>query len=439
MEPVSAPKRGTARDAWSVPEFRRIYLASFLSNAGRWMQTTSLGVLGWEISESSTYLGALIFAQLGPMAFLSLLGGSLADTADRRRVLLGTQMWQMAWSFVLAAMVLDDMIGKGTLLVLVFVIGLGQGLYAPAFTSILPSLAGRRNLSAAIAMNSAQINAARVIGPAIGGWLTSQVGFAEVFAINALTYLFVIGALWITPIEPAAAAARTLLDRVFGGFKVAFRAPQVGRPLLTMTVFTFLCLPFIGQLPAIAEVNLGIDAQSTRYGYFYALFGAGALGGALLSSTVLLQVPRQQMLRATFTGFAASLAWLALIHDIAVAYAAIFAVGLFYFILPVTLNTAWQEHVDDKVRGRVAALWVLSFGGSVPIANVAAGPIVDATSLEAVMLTGAAAALLLAIVVRLADGEVVGEELLDEPRRVPGGARRVIATALDRAGGGRSA
>ncbi len=437
MGTVPAPKRGTARDAWSVPAFRRIYVASFLSNAGRWMQTAALGILGWEISESSTYLGALIFAQLGPMAILSLVGGSLADTGDRRWLLLGTQMWQMSWSFVLAAMVIDDAIGKGTLLVLVFVIGLGQGIYAPTFTSVLPSLAGRRNLSAAIAMNSAQINAARVIGPAIGGWLTSQVGFAEVFAINAVTYLFVIGALWVTPLERAATAAHSLADRIFGGFKLAFRAPQVGRPLVTMTVFTFLCLPFIGQLPAIAEVNLGIDAQSASYGYFYALFGAGALGGALLSSTVLLQVARQRLLRGTFAGFAVSLGWLAFLEDITVAYAAVFCVGLCYFILPVTLNTAWQEHVDDSVRGRVAALWVLSFGGSVPIANVVAGPVVDATSLEAVMLFGASAALVLAAGVRLVPGDVVGEELLAEPRR--GQRRPAISPALDRPGDGRSA
>ena len=160
------------------------------------MQFAALGILGWELTESSAFLGYIIFAQLAPLGFLSLLGGSLADTANRRALLLSTQAWQMIWTFVLAALLIDGEIGEGTLLVLVFIIGLGQGLYAPAFTSILPLVAGEENLRAAVALNSVQVNGARVIGPAIGGVLASSMGFAEVFAINALTYTIVIAVIW---------------------------------------------------------------------------------------------------------------------------------------------------------------------------------------------------------------------------------------------------
>ncbi len=382
------------------------------------MQTASLGVLAWKISESSAYLGAVIFAQLGPLAILSLLGGSLADTADRRKLLLATQVWQMAWTVVLAMLVLNDTISQGTLLLLVFIIGLGQGIFAPAFTSVVPSLAGPKNLSAAIALNSAQVNGARVVGPAIGGWMTSRFGFSEVFLVNAATYIFVIVALWITEMPSPTSTARRFADRVFGGFRVAFRAPQVGRPLLAMSLFSLFCLPFIGQLPAIAELNLGVDAQSTQYGYFYASFGFGALIGAGMVATVLLRVSRQLILRVSLVSFAMMLGWLATVDNINIAYPVIFLVGLFYFILPTTLNTAWQEHVDDSVRGRVAALWVLSFGGTVPISNIVAGPLVEATSLKAVLLGGAAAAVVLSALVRLRPGKVVGEEILlaDQPK-----------------------
>jgi len=412
-EPTPAAEPGTARDVWAEPVFRRIYIASFLSNTGRWMQQAALGVLAWKLTESSAYLGAIIFAQLGPLAILSLLGGSLADTMDRRKLLLGTQVWQMAWTFLLATMVIDDTIGEGMLLGLVFVIGLGQGIFAPVFTSVIPTLVERRNLNAAIALNSAQVNGSRVVGPAIGGWLTSQVGFAEVFAINAASYVVVIVALWITPLPAPTSVARGFTDRIFGGFKMAFRAAQVGRPLLLMTLFSLLCLPFIGQLPAIAELNLGIDPQSGTYGLFYAFFGLGALVGALLVATLLARVDRPVVARTTLIAFAVSLAWLATIRSIGIAYAAIFLVGLFYFVLPTTLNTAWQEHVDDTVRGRVAALWVLSFGGTVPISNIIAGPIIEVTSLTAVLLFGAVAALMLAAAMRLRPGPIVGEELLE--------------------------
>jgi len=407
--------RGTARDAWNEPAFRRVYVASFLSNAGRWMQTAAIGVLAWEISGSSAYLGAVIFAQLGPLGILSLIGGSLADTADRRKLLLATQAWQMAWTLVLGVLVLDGEISRGVLLLLVFIIGLGQGIYAPAFTSVLPSLAGARNLSAAIALNSAQINGARVIGPAVGGWLTSRFGFSEVFFINAATYVFVLAAVAITIIPASTAAARSFRDRIFGGFQIAFRAPQVGRPLLIMTMFSLFCLPFIGQLPAIAEVNLGIDARSSQYGYFYAMFGLGALAGAGLVAAVLIHLPRGRTVRWSLIGFGATLGWLALVERVEVAYVAVFCVGLFYFMLPTTLNTAWQEHVADPVRGRVAAVWVLSFGGTVPIGNIVAGPLVELTSLQFVIMSGAAAAFLLAALARQVSGPVVGEEILVGP------------------------
>lgn len=376
------------------------------------MQSAAQGVLAWELTGSSAFLGLMIFAQLGPLGILSLVGGSLADSSDRRRIILGTQTWQMFWSAVLAVLVIDDHIAPPLFVALVFITGLGQGLFAPAFTSILPALAGRENLAAAVSLNSTQTNAARVVGPAIGGWLTSLVGFAEVFAINSLTYVVVIGALYLTDLPSPTASASTLSDRLFGGFRVARRAPQVGRPLLTMMLFALLCLPFIGQLPAIAELNLGIDPKSGSYGYFYACFGLGALIGALLVGTALVNHPRGLVARVTLIGFAASLLWLSTVNDITIGYVAIFVVGLFYFVLPTTLNTMWQEHVDETVRGRVAAIWVLSFGGTVPFSNIIAGQIVELTSLRAVLVSGALAAVVLSFGVRFIAGPVVGEELL---------------------------
>ncbi|MDG1845426.1 MAG: MFS transporter [Acidimicrobiales bacterium] len=408
------PNRGTTRDALAITAFRRLYIGSFLSGIGRWMQMATLGVLAWEISNSSKYLGAVIFANLGPLAFLSLLGGSLADTGNRRKVLFLTQIWQLAWTIVLAINVADGEIGQRTLLVIVFTIGLGQGIYAPTFTSVIPELAGRNNLQAAVALNSMSMNGARVIGPALGGWLTSRFGFAEVFGLNAATYLFVLVAIALTQIPSTTAEPKNLSDRLLGGFKIAKRAPQIGRPLALMSLFSFFCLPFIGQLPAIAEINLGIDAKSTQFGWFYATFGFGALFGALLVGTVLLQARRDLLIKFSLISFGATLAWLVSLRSINFGYLAIFLVGLCYLILPTTLSTYWQEHVDENIRGRIAAIWVLSFGGTVPFGNLIAGPVIEMTSLSAVLYTSAIIAVLLGAFFRLKPGPVIGEGILYE-------------------------
>lgn len=408
-----ATSQGTARDALAIPSFRNLFLASFASNAGRWMQFAALGILGWELTESNAFLGYIIFAQLAPLGFLSLIGGSLADTADRRTLLVSTQVWQMVWTFVLAAMLIDGEIGEGMLLFIVFIIGLGQGMYAPVFTSVLPLVAGEENLQAAVALNSVQVNGARVIGPAIGGMLASRLGFAEVFALNAVTYLVIIVVIGRMTFPAATASTASLSDRLFGGFRVVRRAPQVGRPILLMAIFAFFCLPFIGQLPAIAEVNLGVDSKSTQYGWFYATFGLGALLGAVLVGTVLVQFRKAIVVRAALFGFAASLAWLALLRDIRLAYVAIFLVALFYFTLPTVFATMWQEHVDSTIRGRVAAIWVLSFGGVVPMANLVGGRLTEATSLGTLMAIGVLSATALGLFTRVRSGEVVGESILE--------------------------
>lgn len=404
--------QGTARDALAVRSFRRLFLASFVSNSGRWMQFAALGILGWELTESNAFLGYLIFAQLAPLGFLSLIGGSLADTANRRTLLMSTQIWQMVWTFVLAALLIDGDIGETTLLILVFIIGLGQGLYAPAFTSILPLVAGEQNLQAAVALNSVQVNGARVIGPAIGGVLASSVGFAEVFAINAASYSVVIFVVARMRFPASTSAAASLSDRVFGGFRIVRRAPQVGRPIMYMATYAFLCLPFIGQLPAIAEVNLGVDSKSAEYGWFYAVFGLGALLGAILVGTYLIRFRRDHIIRGALLGFAASLAWLSQLNDIRFAYVAIFLVALFYFTLPTVFATLWQEHVDSTIRGRVAAIWVLSFGGVVPIGNVVGGRLTEATSLAVLMSIGVFSAVALAVFARIRPGPVVDETIL---------------------------
>lgn len=407
-------KEGTARDALKVRDFRLVFIASFLSNTGRWMQQVVLGVFAWELTASSTFLGLVIFAQMGPMLLLSVVGGSLADTIDRRRLLLATQAWQAVWGLVLAWQVADEDISRGGLLALVFVIGVGQALYAPAFTAVLPSLVGRENLSAAISLNSAQVNGSRVIGPAIGGWLASAFGTAEVFTLNAITYVFVIAALLMVTVPAVKSKPASTGDRYLGGFRLAKAARQVWLPLVTMATFAGLCLPFIGQMPALAELNLGVDPESSTYGLLYAAFGAGALVGAISVGTVLVPVPKPVIVRVTLGLFAVSLAGLALVRSPGPAYGIFFAVGLFYFTMPVALSTFLQQHLADEVRGRVMALWTLSFGGVISITNAAMGVVVDATSVTAVVLFGAVVAGVLAVVVRLENAEIVGEELLAE-------------------------
>lgn len=373
------------------------------------MQFAAIGVLGWEMTGSSTFLGYLIFAQLAPLGLLSLIGGGLADTVDRTKLITVTQLWQMAWTLVAGFLLVDGSIGELTLLAVVFLLGIGQGIYAPVFTATLPLLAGESNVAAAAALNSVQMNVARVVGPAIGGVLVTTVGFDELFFLSGISSLGIIIVLRKIDFPESASQARSLSEKVLGGWKVVASSPQVGRPIKAMAAFAFVCLPFVGQLPAIADRNLGIDADSVSYAVFYSSFGVGALVGASLVSTVLLRFDRSHLLRLCLSGFALSLWALSSVRSYELGVPVVFTVGLFYFMVPTILAIEWQSHVAAEIRGRVSAVWILAFGGVVPIANLLGGPIAEYTSLQTLLTTGAMGSMAIAAHFQFAEGPVVDE------------------------------
>jgi predicted MFS family arabinose efflux permease len=166
-------------------------------------------------------------------------------------------------------------------------------------------------------------------------------------------------------------------------------------------------LPFIGQLPVLADRNLGIGPRSEQYGYLYACFGTGALLGALSIGTVLAGRSQEKVTRAGLVLFGVCLGGFSLIRTPAAAYPMIAVVGLFYFAVITSLSTVLQERLDDRNRGRVMALWIMGFGGTVPIGNLIAGPLIEATSVTTVVMAGAVIALALAAFANLHDRPTV--------------------------------
>lgn len=389
---------GTARAALAHREFRIVWSGSFASNIGKWMQNVILGAYAYELTGSALFVSLVYVAQLGPMLLLSILGGALADLVDRRRLLLIAQVEQAAASVVLAVLVLAGDPPRAALLAVVAAIGIGNAINAPAYTAVLPLLVGRRDMAGAIALNSTQMNASRVIGPALAGLALPLIGAAGVFFVNAGTYAFVIAALLVIRLpatEPDPTGAKGW-RRLVAGLTIARRGPLVRRCLITMSLFSLLCLPFIGQMPTLAARNLGMDVESTAYGLLYACFGLGGVTGAISVGTFLARFDRMRTVRAGLLAFAVALTTFALLRSPGPAYAVVAVVGFCYMSTVVSLSTILQEHIPDSVRGRVMALWIMAFGGTVPVGLLIAGPIIELTSITTVVLYGAVAAVGLA-------------------------------------------
>ncbi len=390
---------GTARAALRYPTFRRLYWGAFGSNVGSWMQNAVLGAFALQLTDSASFVGLIVFAQLGPLLVFSLIGGALADVVDRRRLLIAVAVEQLVMSAVLTWLTIGGDPNKTALVVVVFAIGIGQAIHAPTYSAALPALVDREDLAGAISLNSAQMNASRVIGPALGGVLYAATSVSWVFAVNTATYLIVIGVLYVIrlpavdkdPNEPKG------LRRLLGGIVVARQNRTIRRVLVTMALFSLLCLPFVTQMAVIAERNLGIDGRSAAFGLFYACLGFGAVIGSLSIGTVFAGHSKRRLVRQGLGLFAVSVGTLALIREPLLAYPVTVVVGTAYFGTVTSLSTVLQEELDDRVRGRVLALWVMCFGGTVPIGGLIAGPVIDATSVTTVMLFSAVMAALLGL------------------------------------------
>jgi len=391
-------RTGSAMAALRHDTFRRVFIGAFLSNIGSWMQNVVLGALAYDLTKSPSFVGVLLFAQLGPLLLFSLVGGLLADAFDRRRLLVTVSVLQGLLSLGLAWVARVDDPSRAALVGIVFLIGMGQAVFGPTYSALLPALVGKEDLPGAISLNSAQMNGSRVIGPVIGAALFSRFGADVVFIVNAASYLLVIWSLLSVRLPAPApdTSGLTGIRRLGAGFTVARADPVVGRCLVVIFTYSLLSLPFIGQMPTIADRNLGIAARSTQYGLLYASFGVGALLGALSIGTVLSDRSLERVVRIGLVAFAVFLAVFSLLRTPALAYPGILLVGLAYFAVITSLSTVLQQRLDDANRGRVMALWIMGFGGTVPIGNLIAGPIIEATNITVVVLAGAVVAVALA-------------------------------------------
>jgi MFS family permease len=391
-------RRGTAQAALRNRDFRIFWGGTFASNIGTWMQNVLLGAFGYELTGSAVFVGVLFFAQLGPLLFMSTVGGVLADVVDRRRLLIITQIEQLVLSIVLAALAASGDPSRVALVACVFAIGVGNSLSAPAIAAILPTLVPRADLPGAVSLQSVQMNLSRVIGPAIGAVIYSRTSAAPVFAINAGTYLFAVAGVILAryhPYAPGEVEERGLA-RLLSGFRLAARDPLIRRILITLVLFSFFSLTFVGLMPAIAADNFGIRPRSVEYGLLYAAFGLGAATGAISVGTLLAGRSKAPIPRFGLVVFAGLLTVFALLRTDAPAYPIGFVVGFFYFLVITSLATVLQENVDDSSRGRIMALWIMGFGGIVPVGVLVGGFVANYTSVTLVLLIGAAAALVLA-------------------------------------------
>ena len=355
--------------------FRLLWTGAFLSSVGTWTQDVALAWLIHVRFVDPFYLGLRAFASDAPLIAFMLVGGAVADRVDRRRILLTSQILQMLFAATLGVLYALGRLGIVPILLIAFLTGLAQSQSAPTYQAVLTSLVPPQQIPNAVALNSLQFNLSRAVGPVIAGLILARWGTGPCFAVNAVSFLAVIVALWRIELPPPAPAKKeTLGESLRTGLRHVGESPVLSVLTalgLTGSLFAF---PLLTYLPVIAGDVLRTGAQG--YSLLLSSFGAGAIGGAIATAQRGHVPGRGRLMLATLALYGVTALAAVLCGRQALAMALLFVAAWSLVTAFSTLNSLVQENAPDALRGRVLSIYGLAFRGGMPLGSLVAGALV---------------------------------------------------------------
>jgi MFS family permease len=383
---ATGPVFGGTFRALRYPNYRLVWVGFFLSNIGSWMQTVAQGWLVRDLTASTALIGFVSFASSFPQIAFSLFGGVYADLFNRRKLLIITQAIYMVNAAALGGLVLlrDWRLWGGLslwhVIAIAFIGGVSSTLATPAFQALMTDLVSREDLPSAVALNSAQFNLSRIIGPTIGGLLFGAIGIAGCYFLNSASFLAVIAALWMLRMPPWRAPdsrdAREIWRQMIAGIRYVHGRPRVKALLSVATVISVCGAPFLIFLPVFARDVLNREAQGLAR--LWAAMGVGALLSALVMAYSLSNSRRRgRLLLAGNVLFGLAVAAFALSRDFTLSCVFLALVGAGMVSITTTVNTLLQMLVQDEMRGRVMSMYALAFIGLPPVGGLLIGALAD--------------------------------------------------------------
>jgi predicted MFS family arabinose efflux permease len=376
----------TTFKAFQYRDFRLLWFGACTSSIGTWMQEIAQNWLVLQITNSPFLLGLDAFLGDIPIFMFSLVGGVIADRMDRRKLLIISQLVQMASALTLAFLIATNRIQIWHILLSSFVVGTAQSFGGPAYSALVPSLVEKEDLPNAIALNSIQFNLARVIGPVLGGLALKYVGSAWCFGLNSLSFVAVIISLLQLHInfKPPHTG-----DSILTGMKqgISFVRKQGAMETLILIAFcmTALAIPMITFLPVFAK-NVFHQNEMT-YTLFLAASGLGSITGALTVASLgnihnkgRIALTMLMALGAGITGFSLS-------HSVALSCILLFISGAVLMCAFAMISSLVQLITPNDMRGRVMSVYNVAFRGGMPFGSVTTGwlvPIFTAPSVLSV-------------------------------------------------------
>jgi MFS family permease len=377
-------------------DFRLFWTGNFLSNIGTWMQNIAQGWLVLQLTNSAFWLGLVGFAASFPILLFALVGGVIADHVNKRKMLMVTQSAMMTFAFIMAALAYFKIINVNEIIFLALGTGIAMSLNTPTYQALVPQLVPREDLTNAIALNSAQFNMSRVLGPTLGGFAMAIFGVAGNFFLNGLSFLAVLIALtrirYIEPVLPQAdhsvppqadninaprqghlspPRAAGLWEKLKQGFIYAFRHSAMSSLILLVAIGSLLAIPYLTFVPYFARDVLGTGERGL--GVLMACSGAGAFLGAITIASLTHLRRRGLFVVRASAGFYAAIIAFTFSRNFYLSGLLLAVAGYCMIISVATINSLLQHLAEDHMRGRVMSIYSTAFLGLPPIGCLVAG------------------------------------------------------------------
>ncbi len=381
-EPARQPPAGPqglqltrAFQAWRSYNYRLYWSGLFVSQTGTWMQQVAISWLVLTLTNSPLAIGVVAAVQFLPIFLAAPFAGALVDRLPKRRVMFITQAGLLAIAVTLAVLAATHTIRLVHVLALVLLQGTVLVLDNPTRQAFLVEMVGRKDLPNAVALNSAQFQSARMLGPALGGAIIATWGTAACFALNAVSYAGIIAALLamrVAELQPARrASGASILAHVLEALLFVRRTPRLLIPLALMAAVGTFGFNFNVLLPPLARNELGVDARG--FGLLGAALGVGSLAAAL-ALAYLGRASRRLLLGAAVAFGVLEMA-LGFSHHFLLSLGILVLTGVASLFYAATTNSLLQLGAPDEMRGRIMSLYSQVFIGTTPIGGLLMGAI----------------------------------------------------------------
>ncbi len=379
------------------PHYRQFYVGQGISLIGTWLQDAAVSWIVFDLTQSEAMLGLVNAAGIVPAVFVGLIAGALADRVAPKAMIVGMQLAQMALALVLGLLAAAGVVEVWHLAAVLALARVAVTFEMPSRQVFLYELVGRSSLMNAIALNSGLFHASRVIGPALAGLFLAWFGQAPCFLLNGVSFLAAIGALAMIP-TPSKLKRRSPSrepGEVFGGLAYLGRDRRVRLLFALMAFFGAVGMGYAAMVPAYARVVVGTGQLG--YGLLMASTGLGATLGALVVASLGSLTQKDRLVSLGMFVFGVSLAaagWIppAVPQSAAMPAASFCLLGTGFgaIMFFAATQTLIQTAVPDAIRGRIMALWIITYSASVPLGSLWAGLLSSAVGVPRVLEVSAA-------------------------------------------------